>query len=78
MILQYGKIKNKSKPKFSMPVSLQITRDLTMAVEKLHIIDIMSLWYALKISDANKYLESMNRNDNVEVAKASESDFDAL
>ena len=86
MISTYEKIDEKVTPKFSMPLSLRIIKELSangIDWKGIHFADILSLFYSLQIDKAIQYLEAKRqtnmRNRGIEsISKASESDFDNL
>lgn len=82
----YKKIENKIVPEFTMPLSLRLIKefeDKNINVYKLHLADLLSVTYAIRIENAKRYLEEMKRkrmNDRgiSSIEKASVSDFDNL
>lgn len=86
MIAIFEKITNRTKQLFTMPASLRWRKELGEAnIEylDLHLTDIVSLVYSLRIDNAQKYLqqkrlETMQRRGIKEVRQATEEDFDSL
>ena len=69
-----------------MPLSLRIIKELSsngIAWNGLHLADILSLYYSLRIDKADQYLEAKRQSDMRKrgidsITKATESDFDNL
>ncbi len=87
MIGVYKKINiNTPKRQFSMPLSLRYIKELSAAridYKGLHIIDLTSLVYSLRIDSAMQYLENerqskMSKRGIAEYRPATEADFNAL
>lgn len=87
MIDIYKKIKvGGQKRQFSMPLSLRYIKELSAAridYKGLHIIDLTSLVYSLRIDSAMQYLENerqskMRKRGIAEYRQATEADFNAL
>ena len=86
MIAVYKKIDEKSEPVFTMPASLRWRKELGEAgitFDDLHLTDLISIVYSLRIDSAVKYLEykrheAMQKRGIKEVKKATEKDFDEL
>lgn len=87
MIDIYKKIKvGGQKRQFSMPLSLRYIKELSAAkidYKGLHIIDLTSLVYSLRIDSAMQYLENerqskMSKRGIAEYRQATEADFNAL
>ena len=87
MIDIYKKIKvGGQKRQFSMPLSLRYIKELSTAQvdhKGLHIIDLTSLVYSLRIDSAMQYLENerqskMSKRGIAEYRQATEADFTAL
>lgn len=87
MIDTYKKIKvGGQKRQFSMPLSLRYIKELSAAkidYKGLHIIDLTSLVYSLRIDSAMQYLENerqskMSKRGIAEYRQATEADFNAL
>ena len=87
MIDIYKKIKvGGQKRQFSMPLSLRYIKELSTAqvdYKGLHIIDLTSLVYSLRIDSAMQYLENerqskMSKRGIAEYRQATEADFNAL
>jgi hypothetical protein len=83
----YQKIKvDIPKKQFSMPLSLRYIKELASAGidwHGLHIIDITSLVYSIRIDNARQKLEMdrqkrMSERGIKEIRKATEADFNAL
>lgn len=88
LIETYKKIKidNSDLQQFSMPLSLRYMKELGQAGidwHKLHLIDLTSLIYSLRIDLAKQKMEMDKQKKLSErgigsVSKATEADFDAL
>lgn len=86
MIRLFEKIEDKEIPSFSMPLSLRIIKEFGqngIEWKGLHIADILSISYSLKIDNAKQYLkakrqEEMQRRGISSISKATESDFESL
>lgn len=86
MISIYEKIEEKSKPIFSMPLSLRIIKELSangIDCKYLHFADVLSLFYSLQIDKGIQYLEAKRHSDMKKrgidsISKATENDFDNL
>ena len=86
MVSVYEKIDEKVTPKFSMPLSLRIIKELAangIDWKGLHIVDVLSLFYSLQIDKGVQYLEAKRHSDMKKrgidsISKATESDFDNL
>lgn len=89
MIKTYKKIKdnnNNIQQQFSMPTSLKLIKECaSVGIDwhAIHIIDLMSLIYSIRIDNANRYLEQkrqeqMQKHGIKEIKKASEDDFNNL
>ena len=87
MLATYKNIKtNASQQRFSMPLSLRYIKELASAGvdwHGLHIIDLTSLIYSLRIDNARQYLErkrqeQLSRRGIRNVQSATAADFDAL
>ena len=86
MINVFNKIKNIEKPQFSMPLSLRIIKESSQAGidwKCLHMVDLLSIVYSIRIDNAKQYLEQqrqtkMREKGISEISKATEEDFDKL
>lgn len=86
MIKTFDKIKNKKQSQFSMPLSLRIIKESSQAGidwKCLHIVDLFSIIYSIRIDNAKQYLEhkrqeEMHKRGINSIAKATETDFDNL
>ena len=86
MIKLFEKIEEKETPQFSMPLSLRIIKEFGqngIDYKGLHLTDVLSIYYSLKIDSAKQYLqhkkqEEMQKRGIASVSKATEADFDAL
>lgn len=86
MVAIYEKIDNKEKPQFTMPLSLRIIKESASAGidwKGLHIADLFSIIYSIRIDNAKRYLEEqrqkkMQDKGIQEIRKASVEDFDKL
>ena len=86
MISLFEKIEDKEIPTFSMPLSLRIIKEFGqngIDWHGLHIADVLSISYAIKIASAKDYLrhkrqEEMQKRGIASISKATEADFDSL
>lgn len=86
MIKTFEKIKDVEQPQFSMPLSLRIIKECSQNSidwKCLHIIDLFSIIYSIRIDNAKQYLkqkkqEMLNKRGIKSVTKATEEDFDRL
>lgn len=86
MISVYEKIDEKVTPRFSMPLSLRIIKELAangIDWRNLHFADVLSLFYSLQIDRGIQFLEAKRQSDMRKrgidsISKATESDFDNL
>ena len=86
MISLFNKIEEKETPQFSMPLSLRIIKEFGqngIDYKGLHLTDVLSIYYSLKIDSAKQYLqhkrqEEMQKRGISSISKATEADFDAL
>lgn len=86
MIQIFKKIKNTEKPQFSMPLSLQLIKESSsygIDYKSLHIIDLYSIIYSIRIDNAKQYLEQerhkrLNSRGISSIQQATEEDFDNL
>lgn len=86
MIKTFEKIKNVEKQQFSMPLSLRLIKESSQAGidwKCLHIVDLFSIIYSIRIDNAKQYLEQQRQTKMREkgiqsISKASEEDFDKL
>lgn len=85
-IKTFKKIKSVEKQQFSMPLSLRIIREISIeniAWQRLHLADVLSLYYAIRIDKANEYLkyerqQKLQKRGISEVRAATIEDFDKL
>ena len=86
MIRLFEKIEEKEIAQFSMPLSLRIIKEFGqngINYKDLHLTDILSIYYSLKIDSANQYLrqkrqKEMQKRGIANISKATEADFDNL
>ena len=86
MIKVFNKINDRKKPEFSMPLSLRIIKECAeygIDWKYLHIADLFSIIYSIRIDKAEEYLENKRREEMHKrgissITKASQSDFDNL
>lgn len=86
MIKVFEKLPQQPKPKFSMPLSLRLIKESAVNNidwKVLHIVDLYSILYSIRIDNANKYLENqrkekLSQRGISEISKATEEDFDKL
>ena len=86
MIHLFEKIEEKETPQFSMPLSLRIIKEFGqngIDYKGIHLTDVLSIYYSLKIDSANQYLrqkrqEEMQKRGISSISKATEQDFDSL
>jgi hypothetical protein len=86
MISLFNKIEEKETPQFSMPLSLRIIKEFGqngIDYKGIHLTDILSIYYSLKIDSAKQYLqhkrqEEMSKRGISSITKATEQDFDNL
>ncbi len=86
MIQIFKKIKNTEKPQFSMPLSLQLIKESSsygIDYKSLHIIDLYSIIYSIRIDNAKQYLEQerhkrLNSRGISSIQQATEEDFNNL
>lgn len=86
MIKVFEKLPQQPKPKFSMPLSLRLIKESAVNNidwKVLHIIDLYSILYSIRIDNAKRYLEQerqtkMHQRGISEISKATEEDFDKL
>lgn len=86
MVKIFEKIKNTETPQFTMPLSLRIIKESSQVGidwKYLHIIDLFSIIYSIRIDNAKQYLEQqrqkrMNEKGIQSISKATEEDFDKL
>lgn len=86
MLKVFEKLPQQQKPKFSMPLSLRLIKE--SAVNNidwkcLHIADLFSILYSIRIDKAKQYLEHerqkrMQSKGISEISQATEEDFDKL
>ena len=86
MVAIYKQIPNTQKPQFVMPLSLRIIKEASESGidwKCLHIADLFSIIYSIRIDNAKQYLEQkrqerMHKMGIAEVRQATEQDFDNL
>lgn len=86
MIKVFEKLPNQNKPKFSMPLSLRLMKECAsynIDWKCLHIADLFSIIYSIRIDNANNYLENqrqqkLSQKGIKSVTKATDEDFDNL
>ena len=86
MIQIFKKIKNTEKPQFSMPLSLQLIKESSgygIDYKSLHIIDLYSIIYSIRIDNAKQYLEQerhkrLSSRGISSIQQATEEDFNNL
>ena len=86
MIRLFEKIEEKETPQFSMPLSLRIIKEFGqngIDYKGIHLTDILSIYYSLKIDSAKQYLnhkrqQEMQKRGISSISKATEQDFDNL
>lgn len=86
MIKVFEKLPNQEKPKFSMPLSLRLIKECAVNNinwKCLHIADLFSIIYSIRIDAANMFLKQqrqqrLNERGIQSVTKATEDDFDRL
>lgn len=86
MVNIFKKIDSTEKPQFSMPLSLRIIKECASCGidwRYLHIVDLFSIIYSIRIDKAKEYLERkrqerLRSRGIAEVKKATEADFDNL
>ena len=86
MIQIFKKIKNIEKPQFSMPLSLQLIKECSeygIDYRNLHIIDLYSIIYSIRIDNAKQYLEQerhkrLSSRGISSIQQATEEDFNNL
>ena len=86
LIRLYDKIDEKELSQFSMPLSLRIIKEFGqngIDWKGLHMADVLSISYSLKIDNANQYLRNkrnaeMQKRGIANISKATEADFDSL
>ena len=86
MIKVFEKLPNQNKPKFSMPLSLRLMKECALYNidwKCLHIADLFSIIYSIRIDNANNYLENqrqqkLSQRGIKSVTKATDEDFDNL
>ena len=82
----YKKINNKTKAQFTMPLSLRIIKEASqygIDWQRLHIADLFSIIYSIRIDNALQYLEQqrqqkMQKRGIKEIRQATAEDFDKL
>lgn len=86
MVKIFEKIKNTETPQFTMPLSLRIIKESSQVGidwKYLHIVDLFSIIYSIRIENAKQYLEQQRQKRMSEkgiqsISKATEEDFDNL
>lgn len=87
LIEVYKKIENKQIQQFSMPLSLRIIKECSeygiTNLKHLHIADVLSLVYSIRIDRAKEYLEhkrqeKMSKRGIKEISRATDQDFNNL
>lgn len=86
MVKIFEKIKNTETPQFTMPLSLRIIKESSQVGidwKYLHIVDLFSIIYSIRIDNAKQYLEQQKQKRMSEkgiqsISKATEEDFDNL
>lgn len=87
MIAIYKKINTQqTKPQFTMPLSLRIIKEASangIDWKCLHIADLFSIIYSIRIDNAKQYLEQqrqqkMQKRGIKEIRQATAEDFDKL
>lgn len=86
MIKVFEKIPNQQRPQFTMPLSLRLIRECAtynIDWKCLHICDLFSIIYSIRIENANRYLEQerqrkMRERGISSISKATDEDFDNL
>lgn len=86
MMQLYKKIDNKETPQFTMPLSLRLIKESAaegIDWKDLHIADLYSIIYSIRIDKAREYLEHKRRErlqkrGIAEVRQATSEDFDNL
>ena len=86
MVAIYKQIPNTQKPQFVMPLSLRIIKEASeygIDWKCLHIADLFSIIYSIRIDNAKQYLEQkrqerMHKRGIAEIRQATEQDFDNL
>ena len=86
MVNIYKQIPNTQKPQFTMPLSLRMIKEASengIDWKCLHIADLFSIIYSIRIDNAKQYLEQkrqerMHKRGIVEIKQATEQDFDNL
>lgn len=86
MVNIYKQIPNTQKPQFTMPLSLRIIKEASESGidwKCLHIADLFSIIYSIRIDNARQYLEQrrqerMHKQGISEIRQANEQDFDNL
>ena len=86
MVNIYKQIPNTQKPQFTMPKSLRIIKEASengIDWKCLHIADLFSIIYSIRIDNALDYLERqrkerMHKRGISEIRQANEQDFDNL
>ena len=66
MIRLFEKIEEKEIAQFSMPLSLRIIKEFGqngINYKDLHLTDILSIYYSLKIDSANQYLRQKRQKE---------------
>lgn len=86
MVKIFEKIQDLQRPEFTMPLSLRIIKEScqnNIDWKYLHIADLLSIIYSIRIDNAKLYLQQQ-RNKRLQekgissITKATEEDFDNL
>lgn len=86
MLNVFKNIPKTNKLRFSMPLSLEIIKECAeykIDYKGLHIADLFSIIYSIRIDNANRYLEQqkqekLNRRGISNIQQANQDDFDRL
>lgn len=86
MIKVFDKLPQQPRPQFSMPLSLRLIKESAennIDWKCLHIADLLSIIYSIRIDKAKEYLEferqqRMRDRGISSISQASEQDFDNL
>lgn len=86
MVKIFDKIPNREIPEFTMPLSLRLIKESSqnnIEWKYLHIVDLYSIIYSIRIDNAKLYLEQqrqkrMHERGIASISKATEEDFDNL
>ena len=86
MVKVFEKLPKSEKPQFSMPLGLRLIKECSsygIDYKHLHIVDLFSIIYSIRIDNANNYLENqrqqkLSQRGIKSVTKATDEDFDNL